>query len=156
MDGEDRQMDRWPLWILSADNPPLPLNWLAVVAPPQRHSLTSHRCLDLGSKLCLLGKTPLFPHPSLPQMPCSQLLSNCQGILWPWLWFSTRANLRAQALTDSPDSGQEQVSDSSSGHLSGQPFRKSPSSGWLGLAEENQLCEAQTGTWTQGGKTGDS
>lgn len=36
------------------------------------------------------------------------------------LKFSTGANLRAQPFRDSPDIGQEHVSDSNSGHLSGQ------------------------------------
>ena len=94
--------------------------------------------------------SPNAPLPASVQLPRNSYLALA-------LRFSTGANhLRAQALTESPDSGQEQVSNPSSGHFSGQPFRESPSSGWLGLAEENQLYEAQTGTWTQGEKTGDS
>ena len=92
------------------------------------------------------GKNPFLSSPlssPIALLPASiQLPRNSHLALA--LRFSTGANLRAQALTDSPDSGQEQVSNSSSGHLSGQPFRNSPSSGWLGLAEENQLCEAQS------------
>lgn len=66
---------------LFADNQPLLLNWLAIVSLPQYNSLTSHRCLDLGSKSCLLGKVLLLSPSVSSQMPSSSPYPTAQTFL---------------------------------------------------------------------------
>lgn len=74
----DGQMAAVNFSVVLADNS-ICLELITQISLPQCNSLTSHTCLDLESKPCLLGKPLLFFH-SFPQVPFSQALFYYQGL----------------------------------------------------------------------------